>query len=36
MRRKIKEELMYWNVVAIDGIIGNQLDRCATGCNTQR
>jgi hypothetical protein len=23
-------------VVAIDGIIKNQLDRCATGCNTQR
>jgi hypothetical protein len=33
---KIKGELMYWNFVAIDGIIRNQLDRCATGCNTQR
>jgi hypothetical protein len=22
--------------IAIDGIIKNQLDRCATGCNTQR
>jgi hypothetical protein len=35
--RKIKKgELTYWNFVAIDGIIRNQLDRCATGCNTQR
>jgi hypothetical protein len=31
-----KNELTYWNFVAIDGIIRNHLDRCATGCNTQR
>jgi hypothetical protein len=29
-----KRELTYGNFVAIDGIIRNQLDRCATGCNT--
>jgi hypothetical protein len=29
-------ELAYWNFIAIDGIIRNQLDRWATGCNTQR
>jgi hypothetical protein len=28
--------LTYRNSVAIDGIIRNQLDRCATGCNTQK
>jgi hypothetical protein len=33
---KKKGELKYWNFVAIDGVIRNQLDRCATGCNTQR
>jgi hypothetical protein len=27
---------MYWNFVAIDGVIKNQLDKYATGCNTQR
>jgi hypothetical protein len=26
-----KNELTYWNFVAIDGVIKNQLDRCATG-----
>jgi hypothetical protein len=36
VRRKLKGELTYWNFVAIDGVIKNQLDRCATGCNTQR
>jgi hypothetical protein len=28
--------LMYWNFVAIDGVINNQLDKYATGSNTQR
>jgi hypothetical protein len=27
---------MYWNFVAIDGVIKNQLDKYATGFNTQR
>jgi hypothetical protein len=36
VRKKIKGELTYWNFVAIDGIVRNQLDRCATGCNNQR
>jgi hypothetical protein len=27
---------MYWNFVAIDGLIKNQLDKYATGCNTQK
>jgi hypothetical protein len=31
-----REFRTYWNFVAIDGVIKNQLDRCATGCNTQR
>jgi hypothetical protein len=26
---------MFWNFVAIDGVIKNQLDKYATGCNTQ-
>jgi hypothetical protein len=27
---------MYWNFVAIDGVIKNQLDKYATECNTQK
>jgi hypothetical protein len=35
-KKENKTELMYWNFVAIDGVIKNQLDKYATGCNTQR
>jgi hypothetical protein len=35
--RKIKKRgVTYWNFVAIGGITRNQLDRYATGCNTQK
>jgi hypothetical protein len=29
-KKENKNELTYWNFVAIDGTIRNQLDRCAT------
>jgi hypothetical protein len=34
-KKENKSELTYWNFVAIDGVIKNQLDRRATGCNTK-